>query len=159
MTLAELSTLRTPFLEMEQQHAHQKTYANIMGGRYAKTYAQEYHSKLEARTASVLDELMIVDPAMRLGGERRGAESLRVHPFFWGLSWEGLERRQLRPPHAELAAKQAATKTFVPTASSTPKLAGSPLVRPSPKKAQDAASLALDKMFDFSHWDNDNQLR
>lgn len=36
-----------------------------------------------------------VDPATRLGSTRKGAESVRVHPFFWGLSWEELEHRQL----------------------------------------------------------------
>lgn len=38
------------------------------------------------------------DPAQRLGSHLLGAE-VRVHPYFWGLSWEDLEARKVVPPH------------------------------------------------------------
>merc|ERR1719502_2644150 len=55
----------------------------------------------------MLSGLLKVDPQERLGGVRRGTESLRVHPFFWGLSWEALEAREIEPPHAEACTKRA----------------------------------------------------
>ena len=158
VTLCELLTLQTPFREAsDQQHAQQRTYANILQGRYAEPFVKEHYRRLERRTASLLDGLMQVDPAMRLGGRRRGVESLRVHPFFWGLSWEALERREIPPPQRDLCAKQAKERGWVESDSKdngTP--VDSPAVPrrgpPAPAPALDAAAKALDKMFDFSEW-------
>lgn len=122
--LSELVTLSTPFIEVEATRAssHQKTYANIVLGRYSKHWEHKEYRRLPTRTASVIDGLLKVsrhqpvgirrhdglsvcfssrslmpqvDPATRLGGHQRGPESIRVHPFFWGLSWEALESRTL----------------------------------------------------------------
>ena len=164
VTICELLTLHTPFRESsDEQHAHQKTYANILNGTYSKAFTKEHYRRLEQRTASLLDGLMKRDPALRLGGRRRGVESLRVHPFFWGLSWEDLEQRALTPPHVSITEKHSsATAPFATTTPPSPPrraAAASPgLARrgsaPAAASAPpiDAAAAALDRMFDFSDW-------
>jgi len=156
VTMSELFTGHTPFREMDGEHVHQRTYANILHGRYATEFERELYSRLESRAAALLDDLLAVDPDLRLGGRRRGVESIRVHPFFWGLSWEALEARRLTPPHAAQCAKRAAERdTF--TGASAPGAAELVLApqradEAGGPKSLDAAAKALDKVFDFSDW-------
>jgi len=42
--------------------------------------------------------LLMRDPAARLGARAGGVEELKRHPFFRGLDWEALERRELEAP-------------------------------------------------------------
>ena len=93
-------------------------------------------------------------------GTRRGTESIRCHPFFWGLNWEALEARELTPPYAELCQNKAkAAKAqfeecerhgacmVLPHSMRpvTPSMEGG-------NSAVNAAAAAMDRMFDFSAW-------
>ena len=156
VTICELLTGHTPFREKdEEQHAHQKTYSNIQQGRYTRDWHESYYRRLDSRTASLIDGLLRIDVAMRLGGRRRGVESLRVHPFFWGLQWEAIERRDAIPPHKNLTRSQAGQHRFIAAPDSqqpSPEIPhGASAQAPAPA-AWDAAAEALDKMFDFSSW-------
>ena len=53
------------------------------------------------------------DPAERLGGPMRSHE-VRVHPFFWGLDWTLLEKRQMTAPHAQVCRARAVAVTENP---------------------------------------------
>jgi len=89
-------------------------------------------------------------------GTRRGTESIRCHPFFWGLNWEALEARELAPPYA--AHCQASNKAITTKLDESAR-AGTLMVLPQsmrPKSREEgegnAAAAAMDKMFDFSSW-------
>ena len=62
----------------------------------------------------MLSGLLKLDPPERLGGTLRGTESIRCHPFFWGLNWEALEARELTPPYTAhcAASNKAITAKF-----------------------------------------------
>ncbi|KAL3926661.1 MAG: hypothetical protein SGPRY_003198 [Prymnesium sp.] len=177
--LSELVTLSTPFIEVEATRAssHQKTYANIVLGRYSKHWEHKEYRRLPTRTASVIDGLLKVDPATRLGGHQRGPESIRVHPFFWGLSWEALESRTLVTvsscrgpassslvyaltsvpsivqPHSFICEERgAAVRKEFDNASWEPLVRNQRSVRQRGQRSYDAAAAAMDQMFDFSEW-------
>ena len=63
---------------------------------------------------TMLSGLLKLDPPERLGGTLRGTESIRCHPFFWGLNWEALEARELTPPYTAhcAASNKAITAKF-----------------------------------------------
>ena len=120
--------------------------------RYVESFNANPYNRLSSRITALVDGLLTTDTTVRLGSRRRGVESVRIQPFFWGLSWEALESTQLTPPHASYCEAKAAKFTVGSdsTAFTTPP---SPRRRSSTKKdSQDAATRALDKMFDFSNW-------
>lgn len=43
-------------------------------------------------------QLLQRDPGRRLGAGRRDADEVKEHPFFYGMKWEAVARRELRPP-------------------------------------------------------------
>jgi len=150
-TLCELLTLNTPFREVDGRDydAHQRTYSNILRGKYTDKFTREHYRKLEKRAAALVDGLLRLDPAMRLGGKRRGVQSIRTHPFYWGLSWEALEAQEMAPPHTDRCTKQADSK---PPPSAEPAAPEKAYGMGGKKPSGNAAEAALDKIFDFSGW-------
>jgi len=148
--ICELLTLSTPFAEPEEEKDSEKggnpeaVYHNIVHGRYTKTFEQKHFRSLPKHAAGVIGGLLKTDPQARLGGGRRGALSLRVHPFFWGLSWEALEARGLTPPHAEACGKRMGETMMEFMKHPTEPMNGALIT--------DAATAALDRGFDFSEW-------
>lgn len=57
--MSELLTLGTPFLEHAGE-GNQKTYSNILQGKYSRQWAYKEYRKLHTRTASVIDSLLQV---------------------------------------------------------------------------------------------------
>lgn len=53
---------------------------------------------LSPEAQSLIHSLLCKDPAMRLGGSSRDAEEVKEHPFFQGLDWTLMLRRQVAPP-------------------------------------------------------------
>jgi len=153
VTICELATLNTPFFE-EGGDGTEDLFKQIRSGKYVESFLKQHYSRLEQRTAAIVDDLLKADTAVRLGARRRGAESVRIHPFFWGMSWEGLESQQTRPPHVLDCEKKAAGITDTASKkiafSAPPPKSKSALKESSQKK--DAATRALDKMFDFAGW-------
>ena len=64
----ELLTLTTPFCEPEAPSNHERTYANIVRGRFSKSFEQKEFRLLPKHTASMLSGLLKLDPPERLGG-------------------------------------------------------------------------------------------
>ena len=110
-----------------------------------------------------------VDTEKRLGLAGSKGDTLRVHPFFWGLSWDDLENRKVEPPHAAVTGERAATMIAkVHSAPHAPlRCVASTIALPAPHRlrnslsqldensseaSNDAAASAMDKMFDFSEW-------
>ncbi|KAG3216405.1 hypothetical protein PC129_g12733 [Phytophthora cactorum] len=52
--------------------------------------------EMPPEAASLICGLLTFNPTERLGS--RGAQELRDHPFFAGVSWDGLMRREVTPP-------------------------------------------------------------
>ena len=46
---------------------------------------------------SLLRKLLHPDPAKRLGGQEADADDIKKHPFFEGLDWEKLSKKELPP--------------------------------------------------------------
>jgi serine/threonine protein kinase len=47
----------------------------------------------------LIEKLLVVDVAKRLGGTRGGgADEVMAHPWFAGIDWDALHKRQLRAP-------------------------------------------------------------
>ncbi|KDR16842.1 protein kinase PVPK-1-like isoform X6 [Zootermopsis nevadensis] len=46
-----------------------------------------------------LRRILEKDPKIRLGGGKAGAENIKKHPFFDGINWNEVSRRQLVMPH------------------------------------------------------------
>jgi len=107
----------------------------------------------------MLSGLLKLDPPERLGGTLRGTESIRCHPFFWGLNWEALEARELTPPYTAhcAASNKAITAKFDESARAGTLKVLPPSMRSGSRDEErvgetNAAAAAMDKMFDFSAW-------
>ncbi|XP_065113274.1 protein kinase C, eta, b [Paramisgurnus dabryanus] len=59
-----------------------------------------YSSWLSNEAEDILKGFLTRDPASRLGCTNRdgGEEAIAAHPFFAGLDWEKLNKREIRPP-------------------------------------------------------------
>jgi len=55
---------------------------------------------ISAHAEAMIDSLLELDPAERLGGPLR-ANDVRTMPFFWGFDWRLIESRRMIPPHAD----------------------------------------------------------
>ena len=111
--LCQCLTLSTPFVDPQQRP--RKTFDNVLRGRKTVPPELEHHRIVSTHAASLIDSLLEPDVGRRLGGRNRG--QVRTHPFFWGLDWERLERREIEPPHADFTAERAretSSNAFIP---------------------------------------------
>jgi serine/threonine protein kinase len=60
--------------------------------------AIEYPSNLPKVTLNLLQSLMHKNPARRLGAGREDAEEVKRHPYFTGVDWDALLRKECTPP-------------------------------------------------------------
>lgn len=67
-------------------------FSMIVRGKF--TYPDKPVISKEAR--SLISGLLVVNPSMRLGF--KGTAELMSHPFFRGVDWEKVKRREQRPP-------------------------------------------------------------
>ena len=111
--LCQCLTLNTPFVDPQQRP--RKTFDNVLRGRRTVPPELEHHRIVSQHAANMIDSLLTADVGRRLGGRNRG--EIRAHPFFWGLDWERLERREIEPPHADFTAERAretGSRAFLP---------------------------------------------
>ena len=47
---------------------------------------------------SILQQLLLRDPRQRLGTDGSGAEQVKAHAFFEGISWDDVAQEQMLPP-------------------------------------------------------------
>lgn len=60
--------------------------------------AIEFPSNLPKVTLNLLQCLLHKNPARRLGASRDDAEEVKRHPYFTGVDWEALFKRETVPP-------------------------------------------------------------
>ena len=54
--------------------------------------------KISLEAKDLITKLLERNPRERLGSGPRGTEEIKGHPFFAGMDWEGVYRKELRPP-------------------------------------------------------------
>eukprot|EP00730_Choanoeca_flexa_P015844 TRINITY_DN7369_c0_g1_i2.p1 TRINITY_DN7369_c0_g1~~TRINITY_DN7369_c0_g1_i2.p1 ORF type:complete len:719 (+),score=205.10 TRINITY_DN7369_c0_g1_i2:158-2314(+) len=73
-----------------------------------------YPSRLDATCRKLLDGLLVRDPNKRLGCGRNGRSDIQGHPFFAGMDWDKLEKREITPPYVPEAKDPRAAANFDP---------------------------------------------
>lgn len=68
-----------------------KTFESIIGGQI------HYPKSLSTLAKSLISQLLVRDPALRLGS-RRDAMDISSHDFFRSIRWEAIEKRALQAP-------------------------------------------------------------
>jgi len=64
------------------------------------TFPENFARDPESReTMSLIQGLLIKDPAQRLGAQVEGYTAIKEHAFFHGLEWDMLMGRELKPPY------------------------------------------------------------
>lgn len=53
---------------------------------------------LDDDVADFISKLLVKDPKQRLGGGEEDAKELKRHPFFEGLNWDALARKEVPAP-------------------------------------------------------------
>eukprot|EP00753_Platysulcus_tardus_P015385 PLAT4992.3.p1 GENE.PLAT4992.3~~PLAT4992.3.p1 ORF type:complete len:522 (-),score=297.61 PLAT4992.3:287-1852(-) len=92
IAIYEMLVGRTPFVAPEKDV--EGTVFNI----YSHTSIEvPRHIKLSKTVRSLLEMLLVKDPAARLGSG--GAAEVKSHPFFKGIDWAALVRKEVTPPH------------------------------------------------------------
>lgn len=81
-------------------------YQNILAGKI------EYPSYVSRQAKDLISKLLTADLTRRLGNLRSGAKDIRRHPWFRGIDWAALEKKQLRPPMVPKAASEDDTSYF-----------------------------------------------
>ena len=68
----------------------------------------EYKSYMSPTVQTLIAELLIKDPDRRLGSSELGAEAVKAHPWFDGIDWEALFRKELQPPFVPQVSEEGA---------------------------------------------------
>ncbi|OCT69273.1 hypothetical protein XELAEV_18040584mg [Xenopus laevis] len=70
----------------------------------------EYPLTLPAHIRDILQGLLTKTPALRLGSAIDGAHAVMERPFFYGMNWEALRRKEIKPmfivPYTEKASDE-----------------------------------------------------
>lgn len=61
---------------------------------------------------SLISRLLVRDPALRLGAGIGDAADIKAHPFFEGLDWDALERKEIPPPWKPVLSSEIDTAYF-----------------------------------------------
>ena len=87
--LYEMATGHPPY--------NDKSYSKIMLDIVQKGFEpKDWFSK---ELTDLLHKLLVKDPSYRLGSPRMGGiAALKSHPFFSGINWEALVRKEIEPP-------------------------------------------------------------
>ena len=108
--LCQCLTLNTPYVDPQQRP--RRTFDNVLRGRVTVPPELDHHRIASEHAANLIDSLLCPDVGRRLGSSRGAARGeIRSHPFFWGLEWERLERRELEPPHVGYTSDRARATT------------------------------------------------
>ena len=97
--LSQCLTLTTPFLD---HNVAVQTLVNIFMDRRTAPASLNYRHIGSKPAVALIDALLDRDTGRRLRGE-----GLQLHPFFWGLDWAALQRRDIASPHAQYAGERA----------------------------------------------------
>ncbi|KYN31041.1 Ribosomal protein S6 kinase alpha-5 [Trachymyrmex septentrionalis] len=107
----ELLTGASPFTVEGEKNNQQEISRRIL-----KNNPPPMPSHLSANVSDFITRLLIKDPRQRLGGGPRDAKELKEHPFFMdaapAFTWEGLEKKQIKPPLIPKISHELDTSNF-----------------------------------------------
>ena len=87
-----------------------KTYNMILRG----IESIEFPRKVTRTANHLVHKLCKDNPAERLGYQRHGLKDIRMHRWFQGFDWTGLEKRKQRPPYIPNIRSESDTANFDP---------------------------------------------
>lgn len=109
--LFELLAGFTPFFDCQAQALGLPQDVLRMYKRIAECEVR-YPREFSAEAKDIISKLLMRKPTQRLGVIAGGANAVKAHPFFTGLDFEGLLRRQIRPPLIPFIEDNADTRNF-----------------------------------------------
>jgi len=95
--LYEVAVGCTPF----EAESHFAVVQRIMARPRVIAYPPCIEAHAAGRTRDLVSQLLVGVPSKRLGGGGGDAAEVRSHPFFEGVDWDGLVRREVCSPWPE----------------------------------------------------------
>jgi serine/threonine protein kinase len=89
-------------------------YDDSQFGVYRKILRDEveFPSTVDPVAVNLISGLLIKDKTIRIGGNK-GVEEIMGHPFFKGMNWEKLSRKEVRPPILPVVKFSGDTSNFL----------------------------------------------
>lgn len=88
----ELLTGASPFTVEGEKNTQQEISRRILNT------TPPIPDALDEDVADFISKLLVKDPRLRLGGGEEDAKELKRHPFFEGLDWAALARKEIPAP-------------------------------------------------------------
>jgi len=79
-----------------------------------KYYALKYPPYLSPNARSLLDGLFQKEPSKRLGSGSGGAEEIKAHPWFHGVDWGVIYRKEVKAPFIPIIKNDVDVSNFDP---------------------------------------------
>eukprot|EP00210_Caulerpa_lentillifera_P000821 g794.t2 len=102
--LYELATGQPPFYDEDRV----KMFKKICDVRYS------FPVNMSQDMRDLIRRLLVRRPAMRLGAEKKGASSIKTHPWFSNFNWEEFESRKMTPPYIPKVKGPGDLSNFIP---------------------------------------------
>lgn len=83
-------------------------------------YTLKYPTYLSQNVRSLLDGLFKKDPEKRLGGGTNDADEIKSHPWFEGLDWDALYRKEIPAPFVPIIKEDTDVSNFDPEFTDAP---------------------------------------
>jgi len=102
--LYEMLTGLPPFYTPNREELFQKI----------KYYALKYPPYLSPNARSLLDGLFQKEPSKRLGSGSGGAEEIKAHPWFNGVDWNVIMKKEIKAPFIPVIKNDVDVSNFDP---------------------------------------------
>lgn len=83
----------TPFYDKEM--SQMALFKRIVQGKYSFPRGTDFMS---GESKTLLREILVTDPTLRLGCLLRGHQDIRYHPWFDKVDWEAIDKRKAPVP-------------------------------------------------------------
>jgi len=108
--LFEMLTGLPPFYTPNREELFQKI----------KYYALKYPPNLSPNAKSLLDGLFQKEPSKRLGSGSGGSEEIKAHPWFQGVDWGMVYRKEIKAPFIPVIKNDVDVSNFDPEFTEAP---------------------------------------
>jgi len=108
----------------------------------------KYPEKFSPSVKDLLNGLFIKDPDKRLGSGVDGAKNIKTHPWFSGVNWDALLKKEIKPPFTPVVSGEFDVSNFDPEFTETPV----------ESYTKDSAGSKMMKDFDSFTWEGDGAM-